>query len=85
MRPELPADDFYGGYRHSFDTSACASVGGVEGTGTEEIGGRTVETTTCGGGATIYHLRLRDGRLIVSVLELGPKQFGRQLIESAKD
>jgi len=85
VRPGVPPDSLYQSYRSSYDASACAAIGGVASTATAEIGGRTVDTTSCGGGATVYHLRLRDGRLIVSVLELGATGFGRALVEGATE
>lgn len=81
LKPDVDAEAFYGGWRSSFDQAACAPAGGVSGQEARTIGGRSVLATSCVEGATIYHLRLQDGSVIVSVLEVGPKGYGRALIE----
>lgn len=85
IRPGVDADAFYNGWRTSFDEAACAPAGGVSGQEARTIGGRSVLATSCVEGATIYHLRLQDGSVIVSVLEVGPKGYGRALIEGLSD
>ncbi len=85
LRPGVDADAFYSGWRTSFDDAACAPAGGVSGQEARTIGGRSVLATSCVEGATVYHLRLQDGSVIVSVLEVGPKGYGRSLIEGLSD
>ena len=74
------ADD----WRPGFDEAGCAPAGGVASQAVETIGGRSVQTTVCKEEATIYHVLLEDGSVIVSVLGVGPKGYGRALIEGLK-
>ncbi len=84
LRSATPPDGFFASWRPSFDQAACAPAGGVSTTEIRAIGGRSVDTTLCVEGAAVYHLRLDDGRIVVSVLEAGMKGYGRALLEGAK-
>jgi hypothetical protein len=84
LKPAIDATAFFGDYRPSFDDAACAPAGGVSTRETRTIGGRTVDATLCLEGASVYHLLLDDGRIIVSVLEAGTKGYGRTILEDLK-
>ena len=82
-----PADmaGFYPAWRADFDEAACAANDGVATTSTTTIGGRTVETTTCTSGVQLYHVRLRGDSLLVSIMSIGPGEFGKKLIEGLRE
>ena len=41
-----------------------------------------MQVTNCKDGGIVYHAILRGGTTILSIFELGPKEFGRVLLES---
>jgi len=73
---------FFPAWRADYDQAACAANAGIDGKTTLTVAGRTVESTTCLTGVRVYHLRLRDDALLVSILSIGPDDFGAQLIEA---
>jgi hypothetical protein len=70
-------------YRDSYDTSACASAGGVSGHAQSTIATRTVFISSCAGGAFIYHVRLAEG-IIVSALSVGSRRLGQKVMEGLR-
>ncbi len=72
---------FAGDWRPGFDEAGCAPAGGVASRDVETIAGRSVQTTACKEGATVYYVLRDDGTVIISVLEVGTKGYGRALIE----
>jgi hypothetical protein len=73
-------DDFFRGWRSSYDTAACAQASGVGGNAQAEIAGRTVYIGTCNGGARTYHTYLDGAGVLVSATSVGPHRFGEQLV-----
>jgi hypothetical protein len=82
-----PADmaAFFPAWRAEYDEAACAANGGVATMSTMTIGGRTAETTTCTTGVRLYHLRLHDDSLLVSIMSVGPADFGARVIEGLRE
>jgi len=72
-------------WRADYDDAACAATGGVDDVSMTEIGGREVDMTTCVSGIRIYHLRLRDGTLVLSITSIGPADYGAQLVEGLRE
>ncbi len=84
LRPDASAATFYTDWRSSFDAAACAPAGGVSTQETLTISGRPVDLTHCVQGASIYHVWLQGGRVLVSVLDIGTAGLGKLLVEGAK-
>lgn len=82
-----PADmaAFFPAWRADYDEAACEANEGVGGMATAIVGGRTVESTTCVGDVRLYHLRLRDDALLVSITSIGPDDLGLKLIEGLRE
>lgn len=82
VTPAFPADvaSFARTWAQQFDTAACDANGGTALTTTSIIGRYRVDVSRCSGGAVIYHAIL-GGRAVLSILELGPKELGRRVIE----
>jgi hypothetical protein len=76
---------FFPAWRADYDAAACAPTGGVDDTSLADIGGRQVEMTACASGVRLYHLRLRDGSLVLSISSVGPADFGTKLIEGLRE
>ncbi len=75
LRPGVYSDDFYRGWRDSYDRAACAPAGGVASHAQQLIGPHTVEVTVCSQGARTYHTTLPGDRL-VSITAVGDRKFG---------
>jgi hypothetical protein len=71
--------DFYTSWRDSWFKTACSQADGIKSSGTEQINDWTVDVATCTGGVNAYTLALDNGDL-VSIMDLGPRRLGRQLI-----
>jgi hypothetical protein len=84
LRPEASPATFYADWRPGYDDAACAPAGGVSTRETQTIGGRSVAVTHCLEGATVYHVWLQGGRVLVSVLDVGTTGLGRSIVEGAK-
>ena len=80
-RPSVPMDAWFPHYRADYDIAACDPLDGPGARKTLQIGGRTVETPACMQGGTVYHVILRGGTTLLSILELGPDGFGRKILE----
>jgi hypothetical protein len=85
LKGSTDADAFYAHWRPAFDEAVCAPAGGISTTEVRSIAGRTVDTTLCVEGARVYHVRLEDGRILLSVLDVGTKGFGQGLLEGLED
>jgi hypothetical protein len=72
-------EDWFRAYRDSYDESACAQAGGVARHAQTVMSGHTVFIAGCAGGAFTYHLRSRDGALVVSITSVGPADLGSRL------
>ncbi len=80
-KPAVDVVAYFARWRIDYDKSGCEPAGGALANRTEVIAGRHVEITACAGGATIYHALVgSDGRTILSILEVGPKMLGRQML-----
>jgi len=73
--------DFYASWREDWFDSACSQAGGIGSTSKETINDWQVDLATCTGGVRAYTLSLSDG-ILVSIVDLGPRRLGRQLIEA---
>jgi len=80
LRPGAGTDAFFSSWQDSFYASACSQAGGVSGHIVVSIGGRSVNETTCLNSVRIYHVRLAQLGLIVSISSLGDDRYGEQLI-----
>ncbi len=82
VTPAFPADvaSFARTWAQEFDKAACEANGGAALTTTSIIGRYRVDVSRCAGGAVVYHAIL-GGRAVLSILELGPRELGRRVIE----
>lgn len=80
LKPGVFTDEFFRGWRTSYDTSACTQSGGVGGHAEAQLGGRTVYIGTCKGGARTYHTYLIAAGVLISATSVGTKRFGEQLV-----
>lgn len=71
---------FYTSWRDDWFQSACSQAGGIASTAQESINDWNVDVATCVGGVDAYTLALDNG-VIVSIMDLGPRRLGRQLIQ----
>jgi len=85
LRPDASPATFYADWRPAYDDAACAPARGVSSRESETIGARAVDATHCLEGATIYHVWLQGGRVLLSVIDVGTTGLGRSLIEGAKE
>ncbi len=81
LKGSTDPDAFYADWRPGFDDAVCAPAGGVSTTEVRTMGGRSVDTTLCTEGARVFHVRLDDGRILLSILDVGTRGFGEGLIE----
>jgi hypothetical protein len=81
VRGGAVGDEFYASWRDRWFAATCSQAGGVATKAQESINDFQVDVATCGGGARAYTLSLGDGMLL-SVVDLGPRRLGRQLIEA---
>lgn len=84
LRPGLLDDSFFTDWRETYNEGACAQAGGVATNAETQLGGRTVWITTCGGGLTVYHTRLPDRNLVVSLFSLGEGRYGERLMRGLR-
>jgi hypothetical protein len=73
--------DFYASWRDDWFDRSCSQAGGVVKKAQDSINDWTVDVATCAGGVHAYTLELTDS-VLVSIVDLGPRQLGRQLIEA---
>lgn len=77
-------DAAYASYRENYDRSACDGNGGVGSSVNTTIAGVPVDRTSCVGGVTILHLRLRDDKVIVSILAAGPTALAEEIVANLR-
>ena len=82
-KPDAQNEEFYAQWRDSWFAASCSQAEGLESTATETINDLTVDVGTCKGGVVSYVLAL-DGGVLVSMMDLGPRRLGRQLIQGIK-
>jgi hypothetical protein len=80
LRDSAADEAWYRSYRDSYDVAACAQAGGVTGHAESTIDGHRVFIGSCAGGALTYHVRVRDGSLVVSITAVGSKRLGERLV-----
>jgi hypothetical protein len=81
LRPGVFSEGFFRDWRDSYDEGACAQAGGVAGNAEAELGGRTVYIASCAGGLLAYHAYVEDRGVIVSLISVGERRFGEQLMK----
>jgi hypothetical protein len=69
-------------WRDTYDTAACAQAGGVVGHAQTQMVAGTVYIGSCAGGPLTYHLRLREGAIVVSVTSIGPMRLGEKVMKA---
>jgi hypothetical protein len=82
LRDPSIGDEAFRSWRDSYDVSACAAAGGVTGHAQVAMNGGTVYIGSCGGGVLTYHVRLRQGAIVVSTTSIGPKRLGEKVMEA---
>ncbi len=80
LRASVDVESFFARWRVDYDRAACAAVGGVGSTGVRQVAGRSVDVASCLGGARTFHFRVRQGRLVVSILSLGSDALAEAVI-----
>ena len=80
-RADAQSEGFYATWRDGWFQTACSQAGGVDTSGQKEINLWQVDFATCKGGVDAYTLILDDG-VIVSIMDLGPRHLGLQLIQN---
>ena len=84
LRPGTLDDAFFTDWRETYDEGACSQAGGVGTIAETQLGGRTVWITTCGGGLTVYHTRIPERNLVVSLFALGEGRYGERLMRDLR-
>jgi hypothetical protein len=82
LRDPSIGEEAYRTWRDSYDASACAVAGGVTGNAQSTVNGRVVYIGSCSGGVLTYHVRIRQGSMIVSVTSIGPMRLGEQAMKA---
>jgi hypothetical protein len=80
LRDGAQTEEFYAAWRDSWFKTACSQADGIASTEVQSINDWPVDVATCTGGVMAYTLRLDNG-ILVSIMDLGPRRLGRQLIE----
>jgi hypothetical protein len=70
---------FYTSWRDDWFKTACSQADGIASTSQETINDWPVDLAACSGGVRAYTLSLDNG-ILVSIMDLGPRQLGRELI-----
>jgi hypothetical protein len=81
FRPDVFTDEFFRGWRDTYNAGACERAGGVGGNAEAEIAGRQVFIGSCTDGAFTYHLRYGED-VIVSLTSVGEGRLGEQLVKN---
>ena len=84
LRPGIFTEPFFADWRRSYDEAGCTPAGGVAGHARQVIGARTVEVTTCAGGARILHVHL-PGDVLVSIIAVGDRRLGDLVIAGLRE
>ena len=82
LRDPSMGEEAYRAWRDTYDASACEVAGGVSGKAQTTINGRVVYIGSCSGGVLTYHVRIREGAVIVSVTSIGPMRLGEQAMKA---
>ena len=82
LRDPSIGEEAYRTWRDTYDASACDVAGGVSGKAQSTINGRVVYIGSCSGGALTYHVRIRQGSIIVSVTSIGPMRLGEKVMKA---
>jgi len=82
LRDPSIGEEAYRAWRDTYDAAACAVAGGVAGHAESTINGRVVYIGSCSGGVLTYHVRIRQGAIIVSVTSVGPMRLGEQAMKA---
>jgi hypothetical protein len=80
LRPGRYSAAMFRDWRDTYDAGACGQAGGVGGHAQAQLGGRTVDITTCNGGLRVYHAWLPGRGVIVSLFSLGDRRLGEQVM-----
>jgi len=80
LRPGRYSEAMFRDWRDTYDTGACGQAGGVGGHAQAQLGGRSVDITTCNAGLRVYHVWLPQRNVIVSLFSLGDRRFGEQVM-----
>ena len=83
LKPDAQSQDFYTSWRDDWFNAACSQADGIGSTSLQQINDWQVDVATCKGGVMAYTLRL-DAATLVSIMDLGPRRLGRQLISAIK-
>ena len=84
LRPGVFSDGFFRDWRDSYNEGACAQAGGVAGNAEAELGGRTAYITSCAGGLLAYHAYVDERGVIVSLISVGERRLGEQLVDGIR-
>jgi hypothetical protein len=80
LEPDAQSEDFYTAWRDDWFKATCSQADGIGSTGVQSINDWQVDVATCTGGVDAYVLSLDNG-LLVSIVDLGPRRLGKQLIQ----
>jgi hypothetical protein len=83
LKDDAQSQGFYTSWRDGWFKNACSQADGVASTGQESINDWQVDVATCNGGVDAYTLSLDNG-VLVSIMDLGPRRLGRELIQAIK-
>jgi hypothetical protein len=81
LRDPAADDAWFRSWRDSYDEAACAQAGGIARRAETDVDGRAVFVGSCAGGPFTYHVRIGDGRLVLSLTSIGPANLGRRVVE----
>lgn len=84
LRAGVFSDGFFRDWRDSYNEGACGQAGGVAGNAEAELGGRVTHISTCAGGLTVYHAYLDEPGLLVSLISVGERRLGEQLMRDLR-
>jgi hypothetical protein len=80
LRAGVFTEGFLRDWRDTYDTGACAQAGGVAARAETTLGGRAAWITTCSGGLRTYHAWVPERGVVVSLISVGERRFGEQLL-----
>jgi hypothetical protein len=82
-KPDAQNEEFYAQWRDDWFKVSCSQAEGLGSASTETINDLTVDIGSCNGGVVSYVLALDNG-VLVSMMDLGPRRLGRQLVQGIK-
>ena len=80
LRDPAADEEWFRGYRDSYDESACTTAGGVVRHAETTINGRQVFIGSCAAGAFTYHVRIASGAVVLSLTSVGPDRLGERVL-----